>query len=100
LSFPTELPVGISKGAGGHRNQLNIMADILEVAMDDPIRTHIMYKANLSHKQLLVYLNQLLEGGFLAIAKDSIDGRTRYTVTEKGIQFLKDYARLNRLLSR
>jgi len=100
LSFPTELPVGIPKGAGGHRNQLNIIADILEVAMDDPIRTHIMYKANLSHKQLLVYLNQLLERGFLAVATDSIDGRTRYTVTAKGIQFLKDYARLNRLLSR
>ena len=75
------------------------MADILEVAMDEAIRTHIMYKANLSHRQLLVYLNRLVEGDFLAVVTDSVDGRTRYRVTEKGIQFLKDYARLNRLLS-
>jgi len=94
------LPVRITKAAGGHRNQLNIIADILEVAMDEPIRTHIMYKANLSHRQLLVYLERLLDRDFLAVVTDPMDGRTRYRVTEKGIQFLKDYARLNRLLSR
>jgi len=94
-----ELPVRITK-AVEHRNQLGIIASILEVAMDEPIRTHIMYKANLSHRQLLVYLNRLLERGFLVAVTDPIDRRTRYRVTEKGTQFLKDYARLNKLLSR
>ena len=59
-----------------------------------------MYKANLSHEQLSGYLHRMLEIGFLAIVKDPVDARSRYRVTEKGLQFLKDYARLNRLLSR
>jgi len=100
MSFSTGLPVQTGRGAGGHRTQLEIIADILKVAMDEPLKTHIMYKANLSHVQLLGYLNRMLEIGFLAIVKDPVDARPRYRVTEKGLQFLKDYARLNRLLSR
>jgi len=100
LSFSAELPARTTREAREHRNQLKIIADILEVAMDEQLRTHIMYKANLSHAQLLGYLNSLLEKGFLAVVTDPVDGRTRYRVTEKGLDFLKDYARLNRLLSR
>ena len=68
--------------------------------MDEPLKTHIMYRANLSHAQLNSYLNRLLEMGFLAVVEDPTDARSRYKVTQKGLQFLKDYARLNRLLSR
>jgi predicted transcriptional regulator len=100
LSFPTEMNRQITKVTGEHRTRLNIIADILEVAIDEPFRTHIMYRANLSHAQLKSYLNLLLEMGFLAVVADSIDARPRYRVTEKGLQFLKDYAKLNRLLSR
>ena len=90
----------VTKTVEGHRNQLNVVADILKVAVDEQLKTHIMYKANLSHKQLVSYLNYLLERGFLAVVTDSVDDRTRFRVTEKGIQFLKDYARLIKLLSR
>ena len=86
--------------SGGHRNPINVIADILRVAMDEPIKTRIMYRANLSHRQLTGYLNRLLEMGFFTVVTDPTDARPRYRVTEKGLQFLKDYARLNRLMRR
>ena len=82
------------------RNPLDVAADILKAAMNEPLKTRIMYKANLNHVQLASYLNHLLERGFIAVVTDSIDGRTRYRTTEKGIQFLKDYARLKRSLDK
>jgi len=100
LSFPTELNDQTTKVTGENRTRLNIIADILEIAMDEPLKTHIMYRANLSHAQLKSYLNSLLEMGLLAVVTDSTDARPRYRVTEKGLQFLKDYARLNRLLGK
>ena len=75
-----------------------MIADILRVAMNQPLKTRIMYRANLSHRQLTGYLNRLLEMGFLVVVADPTDARPRYKVTQKGLQFLKDYARLNRLL--
>jgi len=75
-----------------------VIADILRVAMNQPLKTRIMYRANLSHRQLTGYLNRLLEMGFLVVVADPTDARPRYKVTQKGLQFLKDYARLNRLL--
>ena len=76
-----------------------MIADILRVAMNQPLKTRIMYKANLSHRQLMGYLNRLVEMGLLAVVADPTDGRSRYRLTEKGLQFLKDYAKLDRLLS-
>ena len=99
MSFPTDLPTRTNRGVGEHRNQLNIIADILKVAMDEPLKTHIMYKANLSHVQLKDYLNRLLEMDFLIAVIDPVDTRPRYRVTEKGLQFLKDYTRLHRSLA-
>jgi len=86
--------------SGVHRNPINVIADILRVAMDEPNKTRIMYKANLSHRQLTRYLNRLLEMGFLTVVTDSTDARPRYRVTEKGLQFLKDYARLKSSMRR
>jgi len=100
MSFTTDLPTRTNRGVGEHRNQLNIIADILRVAMDEPLKTHIMYRANLSHAQLKSYLNSLLEMGFLTVVTDSTDARPRYRVTEKGLQFLKDYARLKSSMRR
>ena len=100
MSFPTELNDQAIKVTGENRTRLNIIADILEVAMEEALKTHIMYRANLSHAQLTSYLNSLLELGFLAVVEYPTESRPRYKVTEKGLQFLKDYARLNRLLSR
>ena len=59
------------------------------------MKTHIMYKANLSHRQLTKYLEFVMSNELLQEINDPEDGTRYYDVTEKGIQFLKDYERLS-----
>jgi len=59
------------------------------------LKTHIMYKANLSHRQLTKYLEFVMSNELLQEIHDPEDGTRYYDVTEKGIQFLKDYERLS-----
>jgi predicted transcriptional regulator len=79
----------------GNRTRVEILASILDVAHNGALKTHIMYKANLSHKQLERYLGFLLENGLLKKVTDPDYGGDHYQVTEKGIEFLKDYSRLS-----
>jgi predicted transcriptional regulator len=77
------------------RTRVEILASILTVARRDALKTHIMYKANLSHKQLTKYLQFVIGNALLQEISDPEDGTRYYQVTEKGIQFLKDYDRLS-----
>ena len=70
------------------------MSSILGVAGKGALKTHIMYKANLSHRQLERYLAFLEENGLVEKTTDS-DGTRMYQATEKGIMFLKDYSRIS-----
>jgi predicted transcriptional regulator len=72
------------------RNQWDIMADILRVAVMGETKTHIMYKCSLSVNQLRNYLVLLLNRGFL----DKEDGSTFYVTTSKGHTFIKTYDKL------
>ena len=54
-----------------------------------------MYKANLSHRQLERYLNFLEENRLIRKLTDNASGSYSYEATEKGIEFLRDYARLS-----
>jgi predicted transcriptional regulator len=65
------------------------------VAERATLKTHIMYKANLSHRQLEKYLGFLEEKEMLQQFLDEETGTRRYKVTDKGIDFLKDYTRLS-----
>ena len=56
-----------------------------------------MYRANLSHRQLEKYLTFLETNGMLERLLDE-DGVLKYRVTQKGIDFLKDYERLSSYL--
>lgn len=76
-----------------NRTRVEILAKILQVASNRTLKTHIMYKANLSHRQLEKYLALLQEKGLLEQVV-SEDGRM-YRATPKGSEFLKDYERLN-----
>jgi predicted transcriptional regulator len=78
----------------GNRTRVEILASILGVARGGSLKTHIMYKANLSHHQLERYLGFLMENGLIEKSPDSEYGGIYYRVTEKGTEFLKDYARL------
>jgi predicted transcriptional regulator len=74
---------------------VEILASILKVAQKGALKTHIMYKANLSHKQLTKYLQFVIGNALLQEISDPEDGTHYYEVTEKGTQFLKEYERLS-----
>jgi len=79
----------------GNRTRLEILASMLKVASNGALKTHIMYKANLSHKQLERYLTFLEEKGLLAQAVDEDVGNRIYRITEKGFDFLRDYSHVS-----
>jgi len=80
-----------------NRTRVEILANILQVASNRTLKTHIMYRANLSHRQLEKYLTFLETNGMLERLLDE-DGVLKYRVTQKGIEFLKDYERLSSYL--
>jgi predicted transcriptional regulator len=89
--FPLEQkPVEI-----GNRTRLEILASILKVASNGSLKTHIMYKANLSHRQLEKYLNFLEERGLIAQGFDEGIGSRVYRITEKGSDFLREYSHVS-----
>jgi predicted transcriptional regulator len=75
-----------------NRTRVEILVNILNVARGSTLKTHIMYKANLSHRQVDRYLAFLAENGMLKTVP--VNGKLRYEVTEKGLEFLKDYSRI------
>ena len=77
-----------------NRTRVEILASILNVAHNGALKTHIMYRANLSHRQLEKYLTFLTQQGMLVRDIDKDFGVAKYRVTEKGVEFLKDYDRL------
>jgi predicted transcriptional regulator len=54
--------------------------------------THLMYKANLSHNQMKVYLNELIKKKL--IEKNTSKNGTRIIITKNGRDFLLQYIRM------
>jgi predicted transcriptional regulator len=80
-----------------NRTRVEILASILKVASTRTLKTHIMYKANLSFRQLERYLTFLETNGMLARSFD--DNTLMFQITAKGVEFLKDYARISTYLN-
>jgi len=79
-----------------YRSQLRIYADILRVVereRGNAKPTHILYGANLSHDRLVKYLTQLRERGL--IEETGVADRTAYSLTDKGIEFLKEFRKIS-----
>ncbi len=70
------------------RNNLDISADILEVARGGAKKTHLVYRANLNFKLVNEYLDRLEEKGLIEPSSGMF-----YT-TEKGARFLRHYGEL------
>lgn len=64
---------------------------------DNAKPTHILYKANLSHKLLKEYLGILLEKGF--ILQTYSGDKVRYKITQKGKDFIIEYQKIEKLSS-
>jgi predicted transcriptional regulator len=70
---------------GKNRDQLSIVAAILEAARIDTSKTRIMFAANLSFSLLEKYLSIALKYEFVRVENN------RYSLTEHGREFLKQY---------
>lgn len=67
------------------RNDLDICADLLNVARGGAKKTQLVYRANLNFKIIKKYITRLSEYGFL----ESEGGR--YFTTDKGNRYLVQY---------
>ena len=81
------------------RSDIDIIAEILIEAKEDTLKTHIMYRCNLSHRQLNIYLNLLLKIGLLKSHSNEENNARYYEITSKGLKFLKAYSKLKVLMS-
>lgn len=71
------------------RDKIEIIVDILKVALHGAKKTHIVYKANLNFTVFKRYLIGLEEKGLLM----KINGG-HYITTQKGSQFLEQYNKI------
>jgi len=83
------------EGLKERRGRLEIIADILSVAMEEAKKTEIVYRANLNFKRAGKYLLYLEEKGLI---ENGNMGR-EYKTTEKGREFLCDYQKAKERLS-
>ena len=75
------------------RSDIDIMASILNEAKGGARKTRIMYRCNLSHKQLQAYLKLLLRLGLLESPSNSFE------TTVKGRKFVEAYRTLKALMT-
>ena len=82
---------------------MQVIADILRVVEggggsgNNRVKpTHILYKANLSHKLLKEHINTLLQKGFIEVEIDT-KNHTYYKITEKGQKFMGEFRKLEKL---
>jgi predicted transcriptional regulator len=71
----------------GYRSRFDIIADILHVVSGRAKKTHIMYRANLSHRLLQKYLAEVRRSSLVSYERK---GRC-YVLTPKGQEFLEHY---------
>ncbi len=80
-----------------HRGRLDIIADILEASRGKTRKTYLMYRCNLSFRQLENYLGFLMKRGLLHFVDD---GNTdMFKTTDKGERFLEAYKGLLDLMN-
>jgi len=82
-----------------HRGNFDIIADILDASNGGAGKTSLMYRCNLSFKQLKGYSGFLLGTGLLRLnGRTSRSDTPMFEITEKGRQFLKAYKGLKALM--
>ena len=71
-----------------YRSKYDIIADILEAAMNGAKKTRIMHVANVNYYSFRKYFKMLLEEGLIEEFKNSA-GEPLYKTTEEGVKHLK-----------
>jgi len=82
------------------RSDIDVMASVLKEAHEGARKTRIMYRCNLSHMQLQVYLKLLLGMGFLVSNSEKDSSELGFfKTTAKGLKFLDAYRTLKALMT-
>ena len=87
------------KPTAKYRSQLRIYVDIMYVIQRESNQakpTRILYGANLSHDRLIKYLEELESLG--VIQEAGVDDKV-YSLTQKGIEFLNNFRRVESFAS-
>ena len=80
------------------RSRMAIFSEILSLCNEKPeIKTHIMYKVNLSYQIFHIYLGLLLDKELLVPIKN--EHGIRYKTTKKGRNFIRIFNEINNILS-
>jgi predicted transcriptional regulator len=74
------------------RNRLEALNAILTTSAEGVKKTHIMYRANLSHQQLEKFLEFLTSKGLIMKEGDY------YNTTSKGLIFIKEFEKIQSLM--
>ena len=77
------------------RDKLRIIYDMLAAVQDKGGKikpTHLLYKSNLSHSKMQIYLNDLFAKDMI---KEELNKANKcYIITKKGIKCLEDYKKI------
>lgn len=74
------------------RSRIDTLCDILTISTNGIKKTHILYRANLSHQQLEKFLEVLISKELLMKKSDS------YQTTSKGLAFIEEFAKIQSLM--
>ncbi len=77
------------------RDKLRIIYDMLNSINDKGGRikpTHLLYKSNLSHTKMQVYIAELTSKGL--VKEEYYKQNKVYTLTKNGIKFINDYRKI------
>jgi len=77
------------------RTKIDIIHDMLRAIEQKGgkiIPTHLLYKSNLSHQRMKLYLKELIERDLIIETK--IKKKTHYELTDQGSKFLQNYKQM------
>jgi predicted transcriptional regulator len=85
--------------SNSNRGRLDLIADILESSQGGVKKTCLMYRCNLSFRQLKYYSDFMLKKELLRIVADDVNSyHGLLETTDKGKEFLKTYTCLKALV--